>query len=79
MAVEYTDNISAEGYPSHHGCRGYDTKSDGEASVWENVEYLFIAITFNSTLAMSDSNPVRILSMDQTELFNIKTECKQMT
>ena len=44
-----------------------------------NAEYTFIAIAPWSTLAKRVVTPDRVLSRGQTELFDIETECNQMT
>ena len=83
MAFEYSKCISAECYdPPSNVYPGYDSKvSDGEALVFELLE-----MGSNPSLPLLPGpllyrvvESYRILSMGQIELFDIETECRQMT
>ena len=74
-AIEYTDCISVK-------CPEYEAKqSDGEASVM--LEFWGMQSTLSLLLFPGPLPgvvaPDRVLSMGQIELFDIFTECKQIT
>ena len=71
-AVEYTDCISAEGYPHHNECPVYDTKqSDGGIPVMLELWGMWSTLSLPSLPGQLWPGVVasdRVLSMGQIEL-----------
>ena len=82
-AAKYTDCISAKRQNSQNECLGYDTKQfDDETPVmlelW-GMQSTSLLLLLPGPLRPGMVAPERVLSMGQIELFDISTECKQMT
>ena len=82
-AVEYTASLQRGKTPHPKECPGYDTKQfDDEAPVmlelWE-MRSTSSLLLLAGLLWLGVIAPDSALSMGQIELFDIQTECKQMT
>ena len=82
-AAEYTDCTLCRRVRPSNECPGYDTKqSDGEALVILELcgnRSILSLPSLPGPLGLGVEAPYMVLSMGQIELFDISTECKQMT